>query len=97
MIFNTIYMVPEPDVPSLTKDEVVLSAQMQTIWANFAKSGDPNKPTAIPSQVGQPPVFVPRFNNASSLDLRLDIPTSTFDHHRSTFCEYFDSIGYDRR
>jgi acetylcholinesterase/cholinesterase len=97
MLFNTIYMVPEPDVPTLTENEVVLSAQMQTIFANFAKSGDPNKPSAIPLRTGQPPVVVPRFSNVTSLDLRLDIPTSTFDHHRSKFCEYFDSIGYERR
>lgn len=96
ILFNSEYLESE-DHPLPTAQEHTLSHQMQTVWSNFATSGDPNSPHPIPVQKGRPTnLHFPKFDFNEDTVLQFDIPTALNSNRRKKFCDYFDTIGYNR-
>jgi carboxylesterase type B len=94
MLFDSVYLVPEEDHPWPTFAEQILSNQMQTVFANFAKSGNPNSPRPIPD-LGNKPVKFPRFSKNHNVLFPFPMNGSgPLVKHRHKYCEVFDKIGY---
>jgi len=66
--------------------ELLLSQQMVTYWTNFAHNSNPNQGIAVPIQW-------PSFNNASKLNILLDVPLST-ESWIPEYCDFWDKLGY---
>jgi para-nitrobenzyl esterase len=83
-IFFTEYELP-PSWPRPTAEEQQLSLFVQKAWAMFARDA-----TVQPSW--------PRFDseNRVAYNLSVPIPTTPLRDYRSQYCDYFDSIGYNR-
>ena len=96
MLFDTEYMLE--GAPPPTAAEEVLSSQLETAWVNFARTGDPNAPTPLPTQPGHPAFTMPKFEAArpSSAIANFSLPSSAVAGFRGDKCPYFDGIGYNR-
>ena len=79
-----------------TSEEHVLSMQMQTAFSNFAKSGNPNMPVALPTQSGKNTLTWDNYDFNQDNVFKFDTPSSNENNLRKKFCDYFDTIGYYR-
>jgi carboxylesterase type B len=86
LLFNPFYVLWNIIRP--TAGEESLSSQMETYWTNLATSGNPNFPV-------RPNVTWNQGAQASML--YLDDPISMGPNFDSAQCDFFDSIGYNRR
>jgi len=94
VLWNTQYQIPDPK-PSFTPDEVLLSAQLQTMWTNFAISGNPNQPVPIQNANGMS--FEPIQPNTGSVLQIINGTITMLEGRRVEYCDLWDQIGYDRR
>ena len=82
--------------PKMTEAESVLASQLEALWANFARSGNPAIPKKVPVQPGQPAIVPPVYDFKKDVILRLDVPSGTFSRLRGKYCDFFDQLGYHR-
>lgn len=83
--------------PSPTFKEEVLSSQMRTIWANFAKTGNPNRPVEIPTNTGKPfPEILPLTENTDPTIAFQTQGTEIRKGFIAEACFKFDKIGYEK-
>jgi carboxylesterase type B len=61
---------------------------MVVYWTNFAKSGNPNVP--VPTQVKWT-----EYSSKNPAVMKLDTPISIDYTYRKTYCDFWDSMGYD--
>jgi carboxylesterase type B len=74
--------------PQPTAEELVLTATMQKALANFVAGGNPNP---------LPNVEWPRFNGSVNALMNYSTPaTSILTGYRDVYCNFWDSIGYNR-
>ena len=87
-VFHSYDHLPRA-VPPPTAEELLLSARVQQAWANFMRAG---KPSLAPE-------LWPAYSNASRFTGELANPfrIPMILNYRGKYCDYFDSIGYDRR
>ena len=87
--FNPLYAVP--DTPKPTAGEFELSRNMQNAWGNMVRTFTPNDPKSAT-------VPWPAFDSLSDAIMNLDVPVPHPERRfRQAYCNYFDSIGYNRR
>lgn len=70
-----------------TQDELTLSANTMTYWANFVRNGDPNKGEAVPQEM-------PEYSKANDALFLLDEPVGVVDHAREEYCDFWDKHGF---
>lgn len=72
-----------------TKDEVLLTEDISSAWANFIKTGNPNKGDF------KLPTNYPQYKSESDIVVVLDQPGSEHQNHvRASYCELWDQLGY---
>ncbi len=78
---------------SMTPQEQILTAAMQSYWTNFFYTGDPGAgPFA-----GQLPSVWPAYAASSDTNLRITTPACFAQQHlKQAACDFWDAIGYDR-
>ena len=81
-------------VPQPTEKEFGLIHFMQTAWGNFAKSGDPNTPTALPNASSS--ISFPLYNGVKNTVVNESIPVGMLSNYREKQCDFWDGIGYKR-
>ena len=85
---------PVPDLlPKIhmTPDELVLTAEMESYWSNFAYSKDPSSGPVTPK------VTWPKYSESTDMNMRLTTPNSFVQSHlQKEACDFWDSIGYAR-
>ena len=94
-LWDSVYLEKEKH-PSMTAAESVLASQMEALWANFARSGNPAGPSKVPVQPGQPALAPPVYDAQQDTMLRLDVPSGTWSRLREKYCDFFDQLGYHR-
>jgi acetylcholinesterase/cholinesterase len=73
-----------------TPPELLLTNQMVTYWANFARSSDPNNPQTSTGSITWPP-----YHLANSQNIELAIPLSVQSFWKNSTCDFWDTVGYD--
>merc|ERR1719498_299602 len=75
---------------TFTQDELVLSADMESYWGSFIRTGNPNAK-------GSTATVWPEFNSNTQQTMLLQTPKSAVQSHNLTSdCDWWDSkIGYD--
>lgn len=76
------------DPPNPTTAEVELAHFMQTVWGNFARTGNPNP---LPGGLE-----FPRFNGTTHVMMNYSTPSSLLAGYRDSYCDFWDTIGYYR-
>lgn len=72
-----------------TTAEVQLTSDLSSAWANFIRTGDPNKGEF------KLPVAFPQYDYNQDTLIVLDEPGMTTDSHiRDSYCDFWDSVGY---
>ncbi|GBG33071.1 Acetylcholinesterase 1 [Hondaea fermentalgiana] len=99
MLFNTMYLARNEShqpAPGPTPAELILSSQMQTVWTNFARTGNPNSPRKLPRQSDSPEaLFFPKFNVSRQGMLTMQVSSHPQYDFREVVCDMFDKIGYE--
>jgi acetylcholinesterase/cholinesterase len=75
--------------PVPTPDEANLIKYIQTVWGNFAHTGNPNSPSSLPN------VQFERFTEANIL-VNESTPVLMLDNYRGSYCDFWDKMGYNR-
>ena len=83
-IFATYYELPS-GFPHPTPGEMQMSTFVQTSWAHFAATGE----------IENWPAFSPA-TNLTAYNISYPLPTAPLQAYRAEYCDYFDSIGYNR-
>eukprot|EP00331_Platyophrya_macrostoma_P002687 CAMPEP_0176424688 /NCGR_PEP_ID=MMETSP0127-20121128/10971_1 /TAXON_ID=938130 /ORGANISM="Platyophrya macrostoma, Strain WH" /LENGTH=543 /DNA_ID=CAMNT_0017805763 /DNA_START=39 /DNA_END=1670 /DNA_ORIENTATION=+ len=89
-IFNPFH-APLPaglNPPMPTQAELELTTFMQTVWGNFARTGNPNP---LPGGIE-----FPRFNGTTHVMMNYSTPSSLLAGYRDSYCDFWDTIGYYR-
>lgn len=78
---------------TFTSDEVSMVDGMMSYWANFVKTGDPNKAEAG-SKTSSNPTF-PTYSNSTRQHLVIQAPIQhSFTESYGEYCSFWDSTGY---
>jgi carboxylesterase type B len=89
-IFNPWRYMTEPHPPFMA-NETRLAHFVQHAWANFASSGNPNLPKALPEGI-----VWPQFDGSTNVIVNYSIPVSLLKGYRADVCDDWDVLGYDR-
>ncbi|EFA75987.1 putative cholinesterase [Heterostelium album PN500] len=74
---------------NFTAEEQILSDQMVDYWTNFAKNSNPN--------IGNTPTIQwPAYTQSNDITLVLQTPISVESGLKKEFCDFWDSIGYEK-
>lgn len=97
LFFDNLYALHGgPSIPVQTPEEEALSFYMESAWRNFAETGDPNKG---PYDVSAGGAAWPQYSMQAPWVKNLTVPVDAdlLQDYRSLYCDYWDSIGYQRR
>ncbi|CAH0393664.1 unnamed protein product [Bemisia tabaci] len=78
--------------------ERLLSEIMMTLWANFAKTGNPNPLqkhgflTQVPKEWRQLNIHWPEYDTVNQTFLKLDIPPTVGHHYRQEMMSYWNQV-----
>jgi len=86
-IFNTPVLAGY----KVTPEEIVLAKNMNIFWTNFAKTGNPN----IPSAPSIPWPVVGSANGGATMVFTQNGTAQVVRNNRGSFCDFWDSIAYD--
>ena len=84
-------MPPNVNAPSPLPAEQELINFVQTQWGNFMKTGNPNTPNPLPWNIQ-----FPMFNPAQNILVNQSTPASLLPNYRASYCDFWDSVGYNR-
>lgn len=74
-------------------DEILLSGQMVCYWANFAETGDPNRPEDCNDKMGKTINWSPFSQLDNGTNVRIQLPASSIENGlRDTECDFWDDI-----
>ncbi|KAF2068395.1 hypothetical protein CYY_010279 [Polysphondylium violaceum] len=82
-----VFDTASQDGYTFTAAEQQLSLQLMNYWTNFAKSGNPNQGLPVPTQWST-------YNSNTDEMLIFQTPPFIQSGYLSTYCNYWDSIGY---
>jgi len=88
-----------PGCSPVTQDELDLSAKMQKFWANFARTGDPNKGDTQNKMKRRVTVGAdaswPLYDATDDTGMLLDLGDLVTESHRSqAYCDFWDSFPF---
>lgn len=89
-VFNSAQFVPKNiPVPHMLRNETHLAHVIQTAWANFALTGNPNGGHGLPDGL-----VWPQYDGDAKRVLNYSIPSGVITAYRSDFCDQWDRVGY---